>query len=197
MSGLSGRVGNVVVYEMFGKTVLRSMPQKSKKKATGKRKQYQDDFRYVMKWMQYLKPLIDRCWQPLPPHKTAFKPAFSYHLKRYREMDRPSHYEWIDLTKGDIAGLENVKLQFDDRLLQIDWEEGQKEIIHPRDLVYIKLVNVTKGQSYPQLMDVERQETHFELLLRNWSPNDQIVAVMLVASYLNPALFSKTYVLVK
>lgn len=75
IGGFSGRLGNVVVYEMFGKTVVRSLPQKNQKKATGKRKQYQDDFRYVMKWMQYLKPMIDKCWLPEPPHKRAFKPA--------------------------------------------------------------------------------------------------------------------------
>ena len=194
MGGFSGRLGNVVVYEMFGKTVVRSLPQKNQKKATGKRKQYQDDFRYVMKWMQYLKPMIDKCWLPEPPHQKAFKPAFSHHLKRYREMDRPNKLEWIQLTKGGLEGFGNTEMYFDGELLQLKWSNVRiEEPSNLRDTVYIQLTNPTKGRAHEHLIATERQDGRKEIAVSSWEKGDRIVAFMVAASSNNPGLFSKTY----
>lgn len=195
MGGLSGRLGNVVVYEMFGKTVVRSMPSVKQKKATGKRKQYQDDFKYVMKWMQYLKPLIDICWIPEPPHKKAFKPAFSHNLKRYREMERPQNYEWLELSKGEIAGLEQIEMKWIGESIQISWSNPTTEKpMHPDDTVYIQLVNASQSSTYPDLLRIPRKSGQTELTVPGWKEEDRIVAVMVVRSREQWGLFSETLV---
>jgi len=198
MGGLSGRLGNVVVYEMFGKTVVRSLPSVKQKKATGKRKQYQDDFRYVMKWMQYLKALLDHCWRVEPPHQKAFKPAFSHNLKRYREMERPQNYEWLELSRGEIAGLEQIEMKWKEDSIQISWSNPTTEKpMHPDDTVYIQLVNETQSQAYPKLVNTHRKDEQIVVKVSGWKREDKIVAVLVVASREQWGKFSDTLVCIR
>lgn len=181
MGGFSGRLGNLVVYELYGKTVVRTLPSVKQKKASGKRKQYQDDFRYVMKWMQIVKPMIDRCWPVKPPHKTPFKQAFSANLRSYREMERPESYEWLQVSQGTYPGLTGLSFTAEENSFKLSWDIPSTFVeIHPRDQVLIYFANAKEEEGCHQLFSVNRDQGSFEVALKYWTSSDPVIAFLVV-----------------
>ncbi len=191
MSGFSGRLGNLVVYEMFGKTVVRTLPSVKQKKASGKRKQYQDDFRYVMKWMQIVKPMIDRCWPVVPPHKTPFKQAFSTNLKSYREMGRPNSYNWLKVSHGSLPCISGFSFTAENQLFKLHWDTSSASLdANPLDQVHIYFVNAKQEEGSHQIYSVNRNQGHLEVELKYWQTSDPIVAFIAVSSFNNASEMS-------
>lgn len=194
MGGFSGRLGNLVVYEMFGKTVIRTLPSVKQKKASGKRKQYQDDFRYVMRWMQHLKPLLDMCWNLEPPHKKAFKPAFSYNLKRYRDLGRPNNFDWLQVFQNGANALQNLALTYEEDLFILKWELIESDSsIQSKDTAYISLVNINRDEAFKSYFYTNADNGYFEQHIPNWKASDRIVAFVVVAYSSKPGYYSETY----
>lgn len=193
LGGFSGRLGNVVVYEMHGKTVVRSLPSVKQKKATGKRKQYQDDFRYVMKWMQVLKPMIDKCWLVESPQKSSFKQAFSFNLKRYREVERPETYEWLQVSQGTYPGLEDLSFTALENRFRISWQIPKRYTdTHAKDPIYIYFVDLAHQQANEIIYITERGAGDIEVELKNWTALDPILAFMVVMPNNNIGKSSET-----
>lgn len=193
LRGFSGRLGNVVVYEMYGKTIVRSLPSVKQKKATGKRKQYQDDFRYVMQWMQLLKPLIDRYWPVKPPNKSPFKQAFSFNLKRYRELLRPESYDWLQVSQGNYPGLSDLLFTGLENRFRISWKNPQPFTdTQAKDLIYIHFVHLANQEVNNRIYITERAKSSFELELLNWTALDPILAFLVVMPNNNYSESSET-----
>lgn len=57
LGDFTGRIGNLVVYKLNGKTVIRIRPAGRTKKITPAQKQSREDFAYVMQFMQRLDRL--------------------------------------------------------------------------------------------------------------------------------------------
>lgn len=193
-SGFSGRLGDVVVYELNGQTVVRSMPRKKYKKATGKRKQYQDDFRYLMQWMQLIKPMLDICWEKEEVNKKAFQTAFSFHLKKYRNLNRPIHFDWIQFSKSEEDGIlpNGQKLEKDS--YKISWNPKLiNQQSHPLDTVHICLINYCLKESIGQIISKKREVGECILKHGSWKKEDKIIAFVITEFFTKPKTFSKTY----
>lgn len=141
----SGRIGNLVVYELNGKTIVRTRPAGPQKKATGKRKQYQDDFRYVMKLMQMALKMVKIGFMEKDKKGTGFKKALGVNLKKYRELERPQTLEWMELSRGDLAGATDLQTEIlSNGQLKITWDITEEaENSHPHDVIMLLLVNET------------------------------------------------------
>jgi hypothetical protein len=107
----SGRIGNVIVYKLNGKTVMRIRPAGRTKKTTPVQKQNREDFAHVMKFMQNLKPVLNTGFYDVTKGRFAFHSAFSANLKAYKEAGRPAGPEWLKLSEGTRNGAENPQVE--------------------------------------------------------------------------------------
>ncbi len=143
LGDFSGRLGNLVIYQMHGKTVVRSFPSVKQEKATGKRKQYQDDFGYVMGLMQMGAKFIHVGWKPESKESSPFKKAFSFNLKLYRDLGRPESLEWLQLSQGQRAGAQDIKMSpISNQEFLLSWGEAEADkFFSADDRVWVLLVN--------------------------------------------------------
>jgi len=139
----SGRLGNLIIYELNGQTVIRTRPAGPQKKATGKRKAYQNDFRHVMKLMQMAKIIVRLGFAEEHKKGTGFKKALGYHLKKYRSLERPEPLDWLELSQGDLSSALEYSSQITiDHKVKISWngtEEHKKS--YDNDRLLVLLVN--------------------------------------------------------
>ncbi len=150
LGDFSGRLGNLVIYKMHGKTVVRSFPTVKQKKATGKRKQYQDDFGHVMGLMQMAAKFINVGWKPESKESSPFKKAFSFNLKLYRDLGRPESLEWLQLSNGSRAGAKDIKMNaISDQEFLLSWGEAEADKnFSADDRVWVLLVNERDQSGY-------------------------------------------------
>lgn len=156
----SGRIGNLLVYELNGQTVVRTRPAGPQKKATGKRKQYQDDFRYVMRLMQMALEIVKIGFMEKDKKGTGFKKALGVNLKKYRALDRPKTLEWIELSRGELASANDLQTEIlINGQLKITWDTTKEvDNSHPHDLVMLLLVNETNHDFMFSRQNVQRSK---------------------------------------
>jgi len=137
----SGRIGNLIIYELNGQTVIRSRPAGPQKKATGKRKEYQNDFKHVMKLMQMAKLIVKIGFAEEDKKGTGFKKALGYNLKKYRHLERPTNLEWLELSQGELSSAIEYSSHITvDHKVKISWngtEENKKSFDNDRLLVLL------------------------------------------------------------
>lgn len=124
MGRLSGRIGNLVVYQMYGKTVVRIRPGYRSKKATGLLKASQDDFKEVVAVLSRCKHLLRLGFAAEAVNRSAWNAALSANLKNYREAENKTVGNWLQLSKGkrDLADNWLVSQDQDGRLI-ITWKQ--------------------------------------------------------------------------
>jgi hypothetical protein len=158
----SGRIGNLIVYELNGQTVIRTRPAGPQKKATGKRKQYQDDFRHVMKLMQIAKHTVKIGFAEEGKKGTGFKKALGENLKKYRSLDRPESLNWLELSRGTLSGAASFSSELlTDGQLKICWtgtEEGKP--FYEDDQLLVLIVNETTLKSLILSHTYSRKDGH-------------------------------------
>ena len=186
----SGRIGNLIVYELNGQTVIRTRPAGPQKKATGKRKQYQDDFRHVMKLMQIAKHIVKIGFAEEGKKGTGFKKALGENLKKYRSLDRLESLEWLELSKGSLSGAASFSSELlADGQLKISWtgtEEGKPS--YDEDQLLVLLVNETTLKPLRLGRSYSRKDSH--LVVQAPAQKDGECLRVFVSFYL-PELFGK------
>lgn len=184
LSEFKGRFGNAVIYKLNGKTVMRTLPFGNGKKAQGKRKQYQQDFSWVMKHMQRVKPFISHGFFHVAEGRSPFHTALSVNLKRYREAGMPVSPEWLLLSQGNLAGVNDLALDKpENETVVLRWGDPEAETVSAADDVAMVLalnsrtlnstretstVNRSAGQLTMQLPEIKKgDEVHFFITFRN------------------------------
>ena len=105
-----GKLGNLVMYEMMGKNIVRSRPLGKPPAATGAKKQAQENFRLVMKLMQLTKHFISLGFRDVSEGRTAFNTAFSVNMKRLAEDTDPGELGWLQLSQGLRSGARDLQV---------------------------------------------------------------------------------------
>jgi hypothetical protein len=176
----SGKLGDVVIYQLNGTTVVRSRPKVKHKKATGKRKQYQDDFSRVMKLMQAAADFIKYGFFDETISGSSFRRAFSVNLKEYRKLERPESIEWMILSKGPLAMADNITTKLvDNNQIKITWNQTEiSDICDPLDFVLLKLINEQTLASASSLMQVRRSDGELLITLVPKTENERIIGFL-------------------
>ena len=187
----SGRIGNLIVYELNGQTVIRTRPGGPQKKATGKRKQYQDDFRHVMKLMQIAKHIVKIGFAEDGKKGTGFKKALGENLKKYRSLGRPESLEWLELSRGTLSGAAEFSSELlADGQLKISWtgtEEGKPS--YDEDQLLVLLVNETTLKPLRLGYTYSRKDGH---LVVQAPPQKDGESLRVFVSFYLPELFGKS-----
>lgn len=121
---ISGRVGNVVVYMLNGKMVMRSLPSVKRKKASGRQKETQDLFANVVKPVRAAKSFIKIGFAGVKGF-SAYHTALSLNLQRMAENGQFSYSKMI-FSKGKLAAaIEPLALIDSNLKLTISWQQNE------------------------------------------------------------------------
>lgn len=120
MGQMSGKVGNVVIYNMKGKMVMRSLPAKKKSKATGKEKASQELFRQVMLSVKLAKDFLRIGFAGQGGH-SPYHVALGTNIKR---MVAAGGFKYSELhfSTGKLAGAVEVKASITGNELKVSWD---------------------------------------------------------------------------
>ena len=145
---LAGSLGDLVIYQMNGKIVVRAKPGKRTKPATGRQKETQENFARVMNILRPLKPYVKVGFNDLADGRFVFHKANSVNLKRFYDASNPDDLRWLMLSKGDRAGATGLVLEVEGEQATVSW--GDPEPGKPSakdDRVMLLALNTTTLES--------------------------------------------------
>jgi hypothetical protein len=143
-AGFKGRVGKVVVYQLMGKTVMRSLPANKPAPAQGAKKKNQNDFAHMMKIMQAIKPFIRLGFHDAAEGRTAFHTALSENIKLRQVSDQPENLQWLMVSKGERSGATGLDAQQKDDQVMVSWDvDAEANISSGNDMVMLLALNTT------------------------------------------------------
>ena len=123
-----GRVGNLVMYQMHGKTVVRIRPAGRSGKPSPALKAAQGDFARVMGVMRKMKWFVRTGFYFVAEGRSPFHQALSENLLRYRAAEEKDDLKWLLLSRGTRAGALDAACSIGDEYVDISWgapEEGK------------------------------------------------------------------------
>lgn len=179
LGDFTGRIGNLVVYKLNGKTVIRTRPAGRTKKVTPRQKQNQEDFKHVMQFMQSLTKVINTGFYDVTQGRFAYHSAFSANLKAYKEAGRPTGLEWLKLSEGIRDGAEDLKLEsLGENRFKISWgEPSGVGWSGNHDRVFVVAVNKSGDKyHYVNVANAQRHQQEAELNMNSsqCKPEDEI-----------------------
>jgi len=177
IGGFKGRVGNMVVYQLYGKTVMRTLPSVKPKKATGAKKRNQDDFAQVMFPLRKVTAFIRQGFYHMARGCSPFNAAISANVRCFREAGRPDGIQWLVLSDGTRAGAELLTVQTDfiQSTAQISW--GQPEtgkLSKLTDCVWAIAINARNFNMTREIEEVKRSEGKLIINLPEGDQGDEI-----------------------
>ncbi len=133
-----GRVGNVIMYEMFGKTYLRSRPNRYKDKKSKKQLAQRQRLTLAQNLVRYLKHLVRITMKDISTGRSTYHTAVSMNLKEAIEGNYPNQYinpEKVILSKGDLTTPNTVSLKKNEEGILLEWstENQSEDFNHPSD----------------------------------------------------------------
>ena len=133
-----GRVGNVIMYEMYGKTYLRSRPVIYKDKKSEKQLAQRQRLKLAQNLVRYLNDLVRITMKDISTGRSTYHTAVSMNLKEAIEGNYPDQYinpEKVILSKGALTLPNSVSLKKTDEGILLEWSiENQSEgFNHPSD----------------------------------------------------------------
>lgn len=188
---LSGTIGNVVVYEMNGKMVVRSRPSVKRKKAKGQQKQTQDMFAQVMKAMQIAKPFLRIGFANQKGH-SAFHSAMSANMLRMKTEDQFSFEKLIFSSGSGVEYPGNSLAIIPGNKLQIQWQEteaGGKEFREETSAILV--FNETQQHCEYGLNCGKRSSQEASLQLKNARSGDALHIYLAFLDYNNMLISQK------
>jgi hypothetical protein len=127
LGDFSGRIGNLVVYKLKGKTVIRSMPAVKRGPARGRLKETQEGFSRVMTVLRGMKAFVKMGFHDFAGGDYVFQKALSENLKRYHAAGGPAGLDWLLLSAGERAGAQQLSLELNETTATIKWGEPEPE----------------------------------------------------------------------
>lgn len=158
---VKGKLNNLVIYQMYGKTIIRTRPAYKRKAATGKLKKSQDDFKVVMKTLRRVKVYLSFGFNEVASGRSAFHTALSQNLLRYREVEEKSPKEWLQVSAGNRAGALDWQLtQASEGEYMLLWgKEEPDKIFHATDQLMLVLLGREKLRLHQDLYTAKRSES--------------------------------------
>ena len=127
LENLSGKLGNLIIYQMNGKTIIRQKPDPTKKrKLSPLQLYYQRSFKICQEFLRPLKKELDFGYQVFfDLGKRGFQLAMSWALKNALDNQGENpilNAEKIKISRGDLTGLEGASvIRLSDNRLQFNW----------------------------------------------------------------------------
>lgn len=160
--GSSGRVGNVVTYQMYGKSYMRSLPGQYKDKKSERQLAQRQKMQLVNGFLGPYKDVLRVTFQKEALGRSAYMAAKSYNMLQAIGGDYPEQY--IDYSKalvsiGSVPLPPEASVERTDEGLSLQWkDDGQGS---PFDTLFI--ISNVRGQYttvYRNTEAVRRDESY-------------------------------------
>jgi hypothetical protein len=177
LGNLSGKVGNVVIYTMNGKMVMRSLPTKKRAKATGKQKASQELFTQVMKPIRLAKDFVKFGFAGHKGH-SPYHAALSINIKRMVDAGGFSFGQLL-FSSGKLAGPLNPMFNLNGNLLQLSWEGSEPDKkSNLEDQVMIVVINVSRDLVEYKFYAGKRKASFAQIEIYGAQKGDQLEIYM-------------------
>ncbi len=159
---LSGKIGNIVVYQMYGKTVIRSLPTGRSKKASPKLEASRTDFKTVVSLLPALKHLLAFGFGSLAVNRSAYQAALSVNLKSYQQAMDKSIVDWLILSKGEREpAIDPQAVLGEAGTILLSWSASPVKSDNSTDkLVVFLLSGQALSRSAFEITDAQRHQGH-------------------------------------
>lgn len=139
---LGGRYGDVVVYQMLGKMVARSMPKKSNHTPTHGQLVHRAKFTLVARFLSPLRDLISKGYTDIDDIRRArLSAASSYHINAAITGEYPDFsidYSKVVLSRGELPPLTSFGVMRNADSVAITWQDnGSQSLASARDGLFI------------------------------------------------------------
>jgi hypothetical protein len=152
LSQLSGKLGNLVIYQTNGKTVIREKPKwKTAYKATPHQKMHQEKFKEVYRVLMPLKILLNFGFSEfIAGNKKGIHQAMSHAIKHACFVEGKEvkiNFSSLLLSSGSVAGVSQLYCEkLGNKTLRLTWEsQGNHEPSRETDLTWIVVYNPFQG----------------------------------------------------
>lgn len=160
---LSGTVGQVVLYEIYGKKAMRTLPTGVRKINSAKVKKAQGNFAFVMSLMQKFKEHITLGYGESAYRRSAFQEAMSANLDNYNNALREQKAEglsWLTLSKGRLSGAGELQAELTAaNRLTLTWQGTQPDLAYrDDDLVMLSVATYDKAYTHVNPHAADRRD---------------------------------------
>ncbi|MEE4177595.1 MAG: DUF6266 family protein [Bacteroides sp.] len=121
-----GRIRNMVIYQMNGKTIVRNKPSGRRGPASPALQAAQGKFARVMNVVQGVKPFLQAGFRDVAGGRYVFQRALSENLARYDQSAAPETLDWLTMSLGERAGARDLILTIDGNTGQVSWGEPEE-----------------------------------------------------------------------
>jgi hypothetical protein len=141
---VGGSVGPVIIYQSYGKSVMRSKPGARSKPPGDVQKKNNNHFASVMKVMQVVRDFVKIGFFDVAQGRSPFHEAMSENLMRIRSAPLSLDLEWLQISKGQRAGCSGVSVEREGNTALVKWEhaEADKPSL-PGDRVMLLAINTS------------------------------------------------------
>ncbi|NGM65964.1 DUF6266 family protein [Sphingobacterium sp. SGR-19] len=142
----SGRVGNVVGYELNGQAIVRSLPSRPKRKPTKLAALNQQRMKVVSQFLRPIKPIINWGYKDLAPSGSrigSFQQAQSYIFKNALDYDADNENapyvnpEKVLLFRGEQTPPRNPQVRREGKILVFEWDSSYTGL---RDEIFVAAI---------------------------------------------------------
>lgn len=161
-----GSIRNMVIYQLNGKTVIRSKPSGRSGPDSEKMKAVKSKFSRVMNVVKAVKPFIEEGFRDVSGGRYVFQRALSENLARYDASATPETLDWLALSIGERAGAQEVSLTIDGKTGHVSWgspEEGKPA--SPDDQVLLLAINTTTLDTTGLVQKAKRKDRQVKIKL--------------------------------
>ncbi|WP_310992296.1 DUF6266 family protein [Aequorivita marina] len=113
LGGFRGKVGSVVGVRWRDKYVMRSLPETKDRPPTEEQRKVRERFSLVARFLNPMKPIVDKYFGKKQGDKSPFNLATSYHIRQAVLEVGPDFvmdYQKVLISKGDLSGLQSPVL---------------------------------------------------------------------------------------
>ncbi len=172
--GFRGKVGSVVGYLRYGNYVIRGLPKRKKRKCKPTEKQAVNraGFNAVQHFLSPLLPFIRVGYklEARAKHMSAHNAAKSNMMLSALNPAGELVYSKINLSVGDLTGVNEARIAVDEQGLQVSWENPQRdEGAGDNDQVMLALYCVELHSASFILSGARRSAGHESLTLKSFA----------------------------
>lgn len=161
LQGASGRLGNVVTYELNGVQVIRSLPYTKKRKPTDSQQKHRTSFKIQHRNAKSLKhSIIDRIWSRLAYQggMNAYNRFIQVNRQAYGQSGTIEFPELMMLSQGELSQVHTFKAHREGNKVMFHWASGS-ETQHARNNDVLNIVLIQNRSSLDVIKtDVRREE---------------------------------------
>lgn len=173
----SGRIGDLVIYQRKGQTIVRTRSTRKQKPQSPKQQQASERFSLVMHWMKAIKPFINIGFRDAASEgRSAYNQAMSENLNRLHAAPNPNELQWLLPSYGTRASALEIAMQQQGETASITWGSPTPlATYNDDDVAIVMAVNTTTLSTNGLATSTRRGQHHTSITLPRAESGEKIL----------------------